>query len=124
MKNFNIKDAIAVLNRRALHTSAHACAKYVRIALEGGGIDTKIHPGVANLYGPYLIRWGFKAVSDVSYVPIAGDIRVFQPYVGGNPAGHIDMYNGTQWVSDFKEKNFWPGRGYQDNKASFKIFRW
>jgi type VI secretion system secreted protein VgrG len=124
MKKFDIKAAVAVLNKRALPASAHACAKYVRIALEGGGIDTTVHPVLAKLYGPYLTRWGFKTVTATGYTPVTGDVRVFQPYTGGNTAGHIDMYNGTQWVSDFKEKSFWPGRGYQDNNATYEIYRW
>lgn len=55
--------------------------------------------------------------------PMAGDIVVIQSYTGGSVHGHIQMYNGTQWVSDFKQSGFWPGSGYRKNEPSYSIFR-
>lgn len=54
---------------------------------------------------------------------MAGDIIVIQSYVGGSVHGHIQIYNGTQWVSDFKQSGFWPGSGYKKNEPSYDIFR-
>ncbi|MFI1772529.1 hypothetical protein [Thalassobellus citreus] len=58
-----------------------------------------------------------------NYVPMAGDIVVIQSYAGGSVHGHIQIYNGTQWVSDFKQSDFWPGSGYSKNEPSYNIFR-
>jgi len=59
-----------------------------------------------------------------NYVPIKGDVRVFQNYPSGSVNGHIDMYNGKHWVSDFVERGNWPGVNYERYKPSFSIFRW
>jgi RHS repeat-associated protein len=121
--SFNIDKAISTLNSKAHDKSQHKCAYFVRIALAAGGINTNSHPVNAKDYGPYLRRWGFNHVDATDYNAQRGDIRVFQPYPAGNPAGHIDMFNGKNWVSDFIEKGQWPGRGYAQFQ-NFEIFRW
>jgi hypothetical protein len=70
----------------------------------------------------------------VGYTPIIGDIAVIHGYPGGTtcdscgcPCGHIQMYNGDQWVSDFFQpthRTFYPGPGYEENAPSFEIYRW
>lgn len=120
---FNIDNAITTLDARAGGHSQHACAKYVRIAIQAGGINTANHPLEARQYGPYLHRWGFIQVNPSNYTPARGDIRVFQPYSGGNSAGHIDMFNGNNWASDFRENNNMPGTGYAIAQ-NYQIFRW
>jgi hypothetical protein len=45
----------------------------------------------------------------------------------GGPCGHIQMYNGTQWVSDFfQTRPFWPGKDYHNAtpQLKFQIYRW
>ena len=120
--SFNIDKAVNWLDNNAKVVSQHACAKYVRLALEAGGINTNPHPVSAKDYGPFLQGWGFNTLSSTNYSPIKGDIRVFQPYPGGSQYGHIDMYNGNQWLSDFKEKNEFPGSGYRN--SMYALFRW
>lgn len=99
-------------------------ARAIRLALEAGGINTKGHPLLSKDYGPFLTKLGFSLMNPTNYVPKTGDIRVFQPYAGGDPVGHIDMYDGRQWVSDFKEENFWPSAKYKKYHPSYQIFRW
>jgi len=36
----------------------------------------------------------------------AGDIRVIQP-ISGHPHGHMQIYTGSGWVSDFKQTDQW-----------------
>ena len=43
----------------------------------------------------------FMKFSRTNYVPQKGDIRVWQNYPGGSVAGHIHLFNGQSWVSDF-----------------------
>ena len=76
-------------------------------------------------YGPFLQTKGFKRVTPTSYTPIKGDIRVFESYPGQKSSeGHIDMFNGGQWISDFRENGNWPGPPYRNNQTPFQIFRW
>nr|WP_298655862.1 hypothetical protein [uncultured Flavobacterium sp.] len=104
------------------------CGYYVRMALEAGGINTNSHPVPARLYGSYLKNWGFSKVNTDKFE--RGDIAVFQGYPGatadknGVPYGHIQIYNGNQWMAVWHQNGFWPGRGYSVNKASFEIYRW
>jgi hypothetical protein len=124
-KIFNIDQSIKHLNNKALEQSSGYCAYFVREALEAGGTDTSSHPRSAKDYGSFLSEWGFVKVNSTDYSPVKGDIAVIQPYTGGNPNGHIQMYNGELWVSDFKQKvDFWPGGGYRKNKPPFEVYRW
>jgi hypothetical protein len=111
-EGFNILKAINKLDSNASSTPLGKCAKYVRLALEAGGTNTAGHPVAAANYGSHLTEWGFSAVSGgVGYIPQTGDIAVF-PAFTGHPYGHIQMYDGTQWVSDFKQNHFVPGTSY------------
>jgi hypothetical protein len=125
---FNIDNAVDYLNENAYpkydKATCGRCARAIRLSLEAGGINTSNHPNSAKEYGPHLTRWGFSTVNQTNYEPLKGDLRVFQNYTGGSIHGHINMYNGNQWVSDFYENGFWPGRGYRENNASFTIYRW
>jgi RHS repeat-associated protein len=50
----------------------------------------------------------------MSYAPIRGDIVVLQPVDGKTSEyGHIAVWDGSQWVSDFKQNNFQPYRGVE-----------
>jgi hypothetical protein len=124
---FNISAAINYLDENAyshyIKGKCGHCALHVRQALQAGGINTAHHPVFAKNYGPYLMGWGFENISPTDYTPFPGDIRVWQSYPGGNPAGHIDMFNGSNWGSDFIENGVFPGRGYSIY-PNYQIFRW
>ncbi len=123
--DFDVDKAVNYLNSNALDRSSGRCAYYVRQALEAGGISTNPHPISAKDYGSYLLDWGFSIVSPINYSPIRGDIGVIQPYKGGSPHGHIQMYNGSIWISDFRQRvDFWPGGGYRKNMPNYTIYRW
>ena len=125
---FNVDAAVVYLNGHAyayfIRGKCGHCAKAVRLALDAGGINTDPHPLSAKNYEPYLKKWGFTEITKTDYIPMKGDIRVFQNYPNGTPHGHIDMYNGENWVSDFIEKGNWPGNNYQKYNTPFSIFRW
>jgi RHS repeat-associated protein len=107
------------------------CAKYVRWALEAGGINTNGHPVSAKNYGPFLQGQGFSNVSPNNYTPQPGDIAVIQPYPGGNQNGHIEGWNGSQWVSSFNQPSYpdtpgggvYPGPGYRNAEPDYSIYR-
>jgi len=98
------------------------CALHIRLGLEAGGMNTVGRPGSAKNYGPFLKLNGYTVVNPDNYTSQKGDIRVWQPYTGGNPNGHIDGWDGKQWVSDFKENPLGPGQGYRDN-PNYVIYR-
>jgi len=134
--NYNIIKAVKYLNAEAypkyVRGKCGKCAKAVRLAVENGGIiiqipEPTVYPykyGSAKDYGPSLLRAGFNEIKKEDYDPKMGDIRVFQPYKGGSPHGHMNMYNGDKWVSDYFETDFWPGPGYRKLKPKFNIYRW
>lgn len=82
--------------------SVGRCAKYVRIALEKAGFQRPPGEiGSAYMYanGP-LSALGFVQMPDPRGPYQKGDILVFGKVPNG-PHGHIQIYNGQDWVSDF-----------------------
>jgi hypothetical protein len=111
------------MDAHALSRSSHHCAMYCRLGLEAGGINTDDRPrsGDAGDYGPFLLRHGAQKVLQDSYVPQVGDVAVFDK-TAQHPHGHIEMYDGHHWVSDFMQHSFSP---YQDASSTptFTIYR-
>jgi hypothetical protein len=119
----DIDKAVHHLRDKAESHSTSRCAKYVRLALAAGGIDVEPHPGVAKEYGSVLRKFKFTEVPQQHYDPEPGDIVVIQPCDGGNSAGHIQMYSGAEWISDFRQRDEWPGPRYRTQKPPRAIFR-
>ncbi|MFZ4833744.1 N-acetylglucosaminidase [Rouxiella sp. Mn2063] len=110
------------------------------MALEAGGIKIPV-PRIRTLasacdYGPSLQEKGFdpifthsgagKAEFTSLVIPgqQAGDVVVIQP-IAGHPDGHIAMFNGLHWVSDFVQyKGFYPGPSYRNIKPAFILYRY
>lgn len=116
--------AVEHLNSNAYETSQHHCAQYVRQAIEAGGITLeRPASGYAKDYGPSLENAGFKKIPKEDYSPQKGDVIILQP-PPGRDAGHIQMYNGERWVSDFNQsKDIYPGPGYREKKVPYEIYR-
>lgn len=66
-------------------------------------------PGWAWEYISYLPTIGFKCIGKVSknsnFTPEPGDIAVYQKGSNPNVPGHICMWTGAEWASDFKQRN-------------------
>jgi hypothetical protein len=111
------------MDAHALSRSSHHCAMYCRLGMEAAGLDTGDRPrsGDAGDYGPFLLRHGAQTVPQDSYVPQVGDVVVFDK-TGQHPCGHIEMYDGQHWISDFKQHSFSP---YRDAACTppFTIYR-
>lgn len=95
----------------AASTSRGRCAEYVRKALQAAGY--KFTPlGSAYMYNDLLGTIGFTRVpNDGQYM--IGDVIVYGR-TGGHPHGHIQIYNGRNWVSDWVQRSIMPyrsGRG-------------
>jgi hypothetical protein len=116
----------AHLRKNAGRHSQASCAKFVRLALEAGGADTKGHPVPAKLYGPVLTRIGYRAIAvedPGKFLFQKGDVVVMEPTRHGNQAGHIAAYDGRNWISDFIQQGFWPGPDYAKEKPSYVVYR-
>ena len=104
----NVDNFVQWLDAHAHKTSQHHCARAVRMGLEAGGLNTTGRPELAKDYGPFLEGNDFSEVSSNDfgalfnpYSPEKGDIVVIQP--GPSPAGHIEAWDGSTWVSDFTQ---------------------
>ncbi len=111
------------LNENALSEPRNKCAKYVRIALEKAGADTKGHPVPAKDWGPTLEQNGFVMLDKTRYTPQKGDVVVIQPYQGGSVEGHMAAYDGKQWISDHRQRDFWGGSEYRRKQPPYEIYR-
>lgn len=81
------------------------CARAVRLAINAGHQPTPNNPVSAADYKDYLRRLGFEAVNIEGYVPSIGDIAVFPTDVPtGHEHGHIEMFTGEKWQSDFVQE--------------------
>ena len=123
-EGFDINKALVGLHKRAgaNDTSVGYCARYVRWALVDGGIKGAANGGPHALnFGPFLTGFGFKEVPNGNYQ--IGDIAVIESFTG-NPYGHVHMWNGDNWVSDFVQNQFYPGKDYRRIKPNYKTYRW
>ena len=120
----NVNKAVSFLDAHARQHSSHRCAAFVRQALEAGGLRWQAKtPGDAKDWGEFLKNYGFSEVSSINYIPAKGDVVVIQPYRGGNVSGHITMFDGKKWVSDFIQLDMWAGPGYRTAKPNHIILR-
>jgi glyoxylase-like metal-dependent hydrolase (beta-lactamase superfamily II) len=121
---FDKSSAATYADNHAESHSTHNCAKYVRKAIEWGGILLR-PTHYAKDYGPLLEAAGFRqTIGD----PQQGDVIVIQP-APGHPAGHMAIFDGSIWVSDFKQthagrQGFYPGPAYRQSQPAYKIYRY
>lgn len=97
------------------------CARYVRRALEAGGVIVNSTLSAKD-YGPQLERAGFESVAGSSL--IKGDVVVIEPVQGGSPHGHMAIYDGWQWHSDFVQRDMYPNNRYRTGRPSYRIYRY
>jgi predicted chitinase len=121
---YDIDKAVDYINVNVEPKSIGKCALYVRRAINAGGISNVF--GHANEYydADKLVNYGFTKVgTDIDAITLKkGDIAAFGA-VSGHAYGHIAMWNGTQWVSDFKQSSFWVANQYSIEKK-YAIYRW
>lgn len=113
-------------------SSIGECARYVRRALQEGGLEIGgHHPNSACRYVAHLPYWGFDLVyqgtvggNNSSYVPKLGDIAVIAGVTNEEEKrkhGHIHVYGEDGWYSDFKAQT--PHVYANPKGRPFKIFR-
>lgn len=131
---WDVNKAVEHLNKNAEQASTDYCARYVKNAISAGG-DIKAWPSIisAKDYGNALLDRGFQVLPPDSIFS-TGDVAIIQGIkktdfpVGeikkDHPHGHIAMFNGQQWVSDFKQDNgYYPGNDYHKAKPACVFYR-
>ena len=98
--------------------SQSLCAKYVREAIQNGGIRIIARPSCAYHYKDFLPILGFHTV-EKPYKK--GDVVVWMP-TGERKYGHIAIFTGDGWVSDFKQKSFYVHSDYVKSN-DYLVFR-
>jgi len=136
---FDADKAAQYLDAHKRRTTAHQCAHYVVNAItnSAGGGQTMARAEDAKDNGPNLEAAGFRSVASgpdpagkgddkfpAGYTPQKGDVAVIQPYAGGNQSGHMAMFDGTHWVSDFEQRGMYSGPTYRAKAPSYKIYRY
>lgn len=116
-KSWNISAAVAYATSNAHSSSSGKCAMYVRMAIEAGGLSTTGHPVAASQYVNFLPTIGFQCIAQIFGVQNQanwtssnarpGDIAV----MSHGTYGHICIYSGNQWISDFFQTKMWPYAG-------------
>lgn len=134
-------------NAKNTYSPPGECAAYVRQALEAGGLTILIPPkryddasgASACDYGDSLLKAGFKVIFDnsdkqmcqkIEFKPVAGDVAIYHKFEGSRH-GHMQMFDGVQWVSDFLQRNMYPdqapglypGRKWREAEVPLKIYR-
>lgn len=117
---YNNHQAVAYATKHKHTTSRCMCAWYVMKALRSAGCHhCYIYPAYA--YNKTLPKMGFRKIPVENYVPQKGDISVL-PKNPGSPFGHIAIYNGKHWVSDYEQKSIFPNSQYKQT-GKYEIFR-
>ncbi len=113
VSGWDIQKACQWVHNHAGASSLHQCAKYIRCGIEAGGVSTTGRPAWAWKYINFLPSIGFKFIDKVdndyngehgSYTPQPGDIAVYTKGGDTNAPGHICMWTGAEWASDFRQK--------------------
>lgn len=122
---YDVDKATIYLTEHANSQSQHECARYVRKAIQAGGCPTYIHPASAKDYDAFLPKLGFEEISITDYHPVKGDVIVIKPpqHAKGHEHGHIAMYNGEKWISDFKQRDMYGGNIYRKKGTKYRLFR-
>ncbi|WP_336215298.1 glycoside hydrolase family 19 protein [Enterobacter sp. P82] len=132
---WDVQKAVQHLNEHAEASSKGYCARYVKAAISAGG-DISSWPSIVSAkdYGPALIERGFNVIPATDSF-VAGDVVIIQGFNKADfpegeikkdhPHGHMAMFNGQQWVSDFKQNSgYYPGGDYRKAKPTFVFYRY
>jgi hypothetical protein len=85
---------------------------------------------LAKDFGLALQAVGFEQLPGMCGGFQAGDVAIIQS-LEGHPAGHMAMYDGSHWISDFSQNNYvgregglYPGNAYAKGCPEFRLYRW
>ena len=100
----NIDAAVKYLESHAEKHSVHLCAGYVARALHAGGFQFKDQSAAYKYREKKILEAiGYKEISKPSSFK-KGDITITEKN-SAHKYGHMAMYSGKQWISDFKQRS-------------------
>jgi hypothetical protein len=104
------------------------CAKFVREALQAAGATVPLpYPVSGKYFGPTLERLGFQEI-DVGnpdkFSFRSGDVMMMDPTIRGHIHGHVAAYDGTAWISDHVQTDFWAGPAYRKERPCYAVYRY
>lgn len=114
--------AIAYLNKNAQPASVGHCAEYTRKAIEAGGVVLERRVSAKD-YGQSLQSIGFLPIGRAASGYEQADVVIIEGFIG-HPHGHMAMFNGSLWVSDFKQQDIYPGASYKKAQPGYTIYRY
>ena len=125
--NFNIPGISNYINSHIVENKygKGLCAPHVKDALhKGGGLDiSNLHGGISNYGGVLEKELGFTNIGfPDTYTPKEGDIAIYGPEKS-HPNGHIQYFDGKNWVSDFIQDNINPNnhrKPYQNHPTIYR----
>lgn len=125
--DFDIQSAVDFLAEHAQKDSTGWCARHVRCAMQAGGLSTNGRPGYGGAYADWLLKNGWEEVP-VDGNMRAGDVEVLEPQYDSRPGkegvyhkyGHIQMWGGDTWYSDFKQGTSGNVFGSKTKKRRFR----
>lgn len=117
------ENAVTHLRNHAQAKSLGRCAQYTREAVEAGGVVMSRRT-LAKNYGTSLMEVGFMAYEPTEIIEqLEGDVVIIQN-CKDHPAGHMAMWDGGIWISDFRQRGLYPGADYRREQPSFKFYRY
>ena len=120
----NMEVTLKYLREHVEPGSKSKCAKYVGNALKAGGFRWNVSLSTAgdsaDGYGPVLEDNGYRAMP-AGTAPQAGDIVIF-PRLTKEGHGHMAMFDGKAWFSDFAQNDMSGGEKY--SKAPYTLYRY
>lgn len=119
---WDINEAVKYLDSHANVESVGRCAEYTRKAIQAGGVILK-HAMYAKDYGFSLQTAGFRQLLSNTAPYLAGDVVIIDGCEGAL-AGHMAMFDGSLWVSDFKQRELYPGPSYRKVKPKYAVYRY
>jgi hypothetical protein len=130
---WDVKKAVTHLRKHARPSSGGQCAKFTREAIEAGLEGGKVpRPSSrsAKDFGLGLQMAGFSELPGMCGGFQAGDVAVIDG-INGHPDGHMAMYDGQQWISDFPQNDYvgregglYPGNAYAKAAPNYRLYRW
>ena len=117
--SFSVNAASRYLIEHAYEKSHNRCAWHIMCAMNAGGQPVPLLRACDyKWYFRDFLDTQFYEVPSENYIPEKGDIVVF-PKIASHPYGHIAMWTGNQWVSDFKQKDIIVAKEYNKHDCTF-----
>lgn len=116
-------NAMRYAKKHAKNESTGYCARYVANALQYAGIKFQRQPSAYMYHSNGILKkagFGLVSTSLSGYSPQPGDVCVVGRF-NNHKHGHICIYDGKNWISDFVQRNPSP---YSDGPGPLYFYRY